>query len=348
MRTTDTPNFAAARRWASAKSSRRKAGEGEGAELYDGKRLQHLVDELYEKAGSKPRPDPPSERARSLAESKLAQIGAEFNSADRIAGKYKMGSYEFWNEHQDDPDFISETLLNDEFNEDDILSGAHGKLEEHREMREYARLTIWDMPLLSKFAKPFEVPTRATPLRWRYTTYMGEFHPAEKKVVVEFCPEDFGLTEVQASKLKKLAGARYNPEKGTVKMSCENFEHPAQNKRYLGDVVMKLIAEAKDPKDTFEDIPLDTRHHNSKLKVKPKFPKEWRMTEDRRAQLSQLRHQAYLLDQGKKPNAALADGSQLAAKALKSAAEGANGGEKLEQLVRVGQTPSAGNRPVAR
>lgn len=74
---------------------------------------------------------------------------------------------------------------------------------------------------------------------------MGEFHPAEKKVVVQFCPADLGLTEQQQSKLAKLAGPRYNPETGIIRMSCEMFEHQAQNKRYLGDLVESLIAEAK-------------------------------------------------------------------------------------------------------
>lgn len=83
------------------------------------------------------------------------------------------------------------------------------------------------------------------PLRFRYTSYMGEYHPAEKKVVVEFSPSDFGLTEIQEMKLKKMAGPRYNPEKDTIKMSCESFEHQAQNKRYLAETVEKLVIEAK-------------------------------------------------------------------------------------------------------
>lgn len=83
------------------------------------------------------------------------------------------------------------------------------------------------------------------PLRFRTTSYMGEFHPAERKVVVEFCPADFDLTPVQESKLKKLVGPRYNPETEIVRMSCEMFEHQAQNKRYLSDLVDTLIAEAK-------------------------------------------------------------------------------------------------------
>lgn len=74
---------------------------------------------------------------------------------------------------------------------------------------------------------------------------MGEFHPAEKKVVVQFSPADMKLTPVQAEKLKKLAGPRYNPEKNEIKMSCESFDQPAQNKRFLSDQVDALVDAAK-------------------------------------------------------------------------------------------------------
>lgn len=60
-------------------------------------------------------------------------------------------------------------------------------------------------------------------------------------------------------------------------MSCEKFETPAQNKRYLGDLIDTLIEEAQDPADTFEDIPLDLRHNKSK--PKPQFPEEWLLNE---------------------------------------------------------------------
>ena len=75
---------------------------------------------------------------------------------------------------------------------------------------------------------------------------MGEQHPAEKKVVLEFTPADMpNLTEIQRDKLRKLVGVRYNPETDIVKMSCEMFETQAQNKRYLGDLVDKLLEEAR-------------------------------------------------------------------------------------------------------
>lgn len=37
----------------------------------------------------------------------------------------------------------------DEFDGDDITSVAHGELEQHREIRDYARIAAWEMPMLS-------------------------------------------------------------------------------------------------------------------------------------------------------------------------------------------------------
>lgn len=74
---------------------------------------------------------------------------------------------------------------------------------------------------------------------------MGEKHPAESKVVCEFATIDLGLDLVQRLKLVKIAGVRYNPATDIVRMSCEMFEHQAQNKRYLSDLVDTLITEAQ-------------------------------------------------------------------------------------------------------
>ena len=128
--------------------------------------------------------------------------------------------------------------------------------------------------LRTELAKPFTPPAQDQPLRFRYTTYMGETHPAAKKIVLEFCTADLPLTPAQRTKLIKLVGVRYNPQTDVVKMSSEMFETQAQNKRYLGDLVDTLIAEAKDKTETFEDVPLDFRHH--KYKQKLEFPEAWK------------------------------------------------------------------------
>ncbi|ROT35642.1 37S ribosomal protein S24 [Sodiomyces alkalinus F11] len=223
-----------------------------------------------------------------------------------ITARAKINRRSFWYD-EDDPDTITEDV-GDEFDENDITSMAHGKLDEIREYRHYARVAVWEMPLLAKLAKPFEPPTSDQVLRFRYTTYMGESHPAEKKVVVQFSPSDLDLTPVQREKLRKLAGPRLNPQKDIIKMSCESFDHAAQNKRYLSELVDKLVAAAKDPSDTFEDIPLDTRHH--KVEKKPKFPKEWRMTPERKKELASVWKQAMLVDAGKAAEAQLTEGDK--------------------------------------
>ncbi|ATZ49414.1 Bcrsm24 [Botrytis cinerea B05.10] len=189
---------------------------------------------------------------------------------------------------------------------DDITTLAHMELEQVREIRHYNRLAAWEMPMLSKLAKPFVPPSAETPLRFRYTSYMGEQHPAEKKVVMEFCPADMpGLTEVQTDKLRKLVGPRLNPETDIVKMSCEMYPSQAQNKRYLGDMVDSLLAEAKTG-DTFEDIPLDTRHHV--FKVKPRFPVEWRLTDERKQELADYRQKMVETDLNRENIGQLVDG----------------------------------------
>jgi small subunit ribosomal protein S35 len=66
----------------------------------------------------------------------------------------KRNGENFWNEEEPDQDYLVEETGEDEFDENDILSMAHGKLEEHREAREYARIAVWEMPLLSSKPSP--------------------------------------------------------------------------------------------------------------------------------------------------------------------------------------------------
>jgi len=196
----------------------------------------------------------------------------------------------------------SSSSLDPAYEDDDISTLGLSELHAHRELRDLLRTAAWEMPLLTSLHKPFVPPSQLKPqlpLRWRYTTYMGEAHPAASKVVLTFDPHMIpGLTGAQREKMLKLVGTRYDFSKRRVKMSCESFETQAQNKRYLGDVVGKLIKEAKDGNaDGFEDVPLDTRH----VRVRPKmgFPAAWKLTEERMAGLEAARRVA-LLEEGRK------------------------------------------------
>ncbi|QKX63607.1 uncharacterized protein TRUGW13939_10778 [Talaromyces rugulosus] len=188
--------------------------------------------------------------------------------------------------NEEDDEFAKTEDGDDVFHDDEMTSMAHAELELHREVREFARIAAWDMPLLSKLAKPFELPKQNQILRFRYTTYLGEQHPAEHKVIVELSTKDLvpkHLTEKQRETFLKLVGPRYNPDTDIVRMSCEKFSARAQNKRYLGDTIKSLFKEAKEG-DAFTDIPLDLRHH--KPKVQHTFPESWKLTETRRRQLA--------------------------------------------------------------
>lgn len=238
----------------------------------------------------------------------------------------------FWalDEERDDPG------EDPEFENDDITSTAHGELEQHREMREYARIMAWDMPLLYSrvslhlpedlcvmgattrtmadieldHIQPFQAPTAAQPLRFRYTTYLGEEHPAARKVVLTFSPQALpDLTEVQTNKLIKLLGVRYNPSTKSAKISCELHPTPAQNKRYLGDLLEKLLTEARDGEDTFEDVPFDFRHH--KPREEHLFPEEWKMTEERRQALEARRKEKASLEFNRMTDGRLVEGTKL-------------------------------------
>ncbi|KAF2025904.1 hypothetical protein EK21DRAFT_103606 [Setomelanomma holmii] len=195
---------------------------------------------------------------------------------------------------------------------DDLTSHGHGELAQHRMAREYMRLVAWEMPLLNQLAKPFQPPTPSTPFRFRYTSYLNESHPAANKVVVEFAPNDLqnthALTPIQVSKLIKLAGVRYNPHSGIVKMSCEKFNTQAQNKRFLGETIESLLKESKQG-DMFEDVPFDFRH--AKVKKHFKFPEKWALTSERKAYLESKRAEQAKVEDERANNGQLVDGKTI-------------------------------------
>lgn len=146
---------------------------------------------------------------------------------------------------------------------------------------------------------------------------MGETHPAANKIVLEFCTADLpDLTPAQRAKLIKLVGVRYNPQTDNVKMSCEMFETQAQNKRYLGDLVDSLVAEAKNPEDMYEDVPFDFRHH--KFTKKLKFPDAWKMTRERKAELAQERDRKALQEGEREEAGQIPDGVAIINETVKS------------------------------
>jgi small subunit ribosomal protein S35 len=179
--------------------------------------------------------------------------------------------------------------------------------------------------IFTELSKPFELPPPTHPLRFRHTTYFGENHPAEQKVVLEFTTADLPLTPSQRHCLIKLVGVRYNPQTDVVRLSCEMFEHAAQNKRYLGDLVDTLMQESKEREEEFADIPVDFRH--VKWKKRELFPENWKLTEKRKEELEARRKERQDREARLLENGALVDGVNLIEAAVRQA--------PIQELLRV-------------
>ncbi|SCV04153.1 LANO_0G08482g1_1 [Lachancea nothofagi CBS 11611] len=168
---------------------------------------------------------------------------------------------------------------------DDLPSQAQTLVQQHREQRFYNRLAAYELPTLAQYRQEYKRPSPKTnPVTYRYTTYIGEEHPNARKVVVSLKTNDIGLTDKEVHKFRLLAQTRYDHLTDVFKMSSDRYPEPAQNARYLSDVLQSLIKESKDTSNDFSDVPLDTRHTIAKNLRKNrrdyKFPEEWKRPED--------------------------------------------------------------------
>lgn len=144
---------------------------------------------------------------------------------------------------------------------------------------------------------------------------------------------------MQSSKLIKLLGARYNPSTSTAKMSCEMYATPAQNKRHLCDLLTRLLAEAKDPADTFEDVPFDFRYHTPKKTHA--FPEHWKMTPQRREMLDAARERSDAAEMQRLGTGQVVEGRGVIELML------AGGGGQARSAERVPVMAAAGGRPAS-
>ncbi|KAI0800991.1 mitochondrial ribosomal subunit protein-domain-containing protein [Fomes fomentarius] len=203
---------------------------------------------------------------------------------------------------------IDEDIMEDQCPpEDDAPEPTHRYLQQQRDMLYYLRLIEHEMPKLVAYRKPFVLPDASTPLVIRNISYGGEPHPAAAKRTIVVPVARLPLANAQAiHKFKILAGPRWTPdapadsglgseesgaEHGYFKISCEDFPKGAMNLKWASDTIDRLLAAANDLKETFSDIPVDTRHIEAKTRKAKKgghiigrqlhkptirdFPKEW-------------------------------------------------------------------------
>lgn len=194
-----------------------------------------------------------------------------------------------------------------EFENDDIPATGHMYLHQQRRVGYYLRLIENECRQLVAFRKPIVAPSASTPLVIRSIDYAGEKHPVTVKRSVVVPVGQLPLKDdVAIHKAKLLAGVRWSEEPpkdsgvlgsseegehGYIKISCEDFPRPLMNLKWISDAVDRLVAEANDDSDKrYQDLPLDTRHIQARVKKAGKgehargrkhrpgiqdFPKEW-------------------------------------------------------------------------
>lgn len=98
---------------------------------------QQMVDEFND----------PKKRAAKLAEIEnfVGQVEREVPMRFNDEPERRRG---FWADGETD-EFALVEDGDESFNDDEITSMAHAEMELHREVREYARIAAWDMPLLT-------------------------------------------------------------------------------------------------------------------------------------------------------------------------------------------------------
>ncbi|VEU21742.1 DEKNAAC102759 [Brettanomyces naardenensis] len=172
----------------------------------------------------------------------------------------------------------------DESNEyDEYPTIAQDIVRDFRDQLEFNRKAAYELPALAKYRQEYKpVSKEVKPVTYKYTTFLGEQNPGERKVVLQLNVSDLKLSDEVSHKLKLLAGSRYDYTTDIFKMSSDKFLEPAQNASYLSDILNDLITESKRDPQEYADVPLDTRavdarlgkrqHRNKKVY---KFPEEW-------------------------------------------------------------------------
>ncbi|GMM29772.1 mitochondrial 37S ribosomal protein [Martiniozyma asiatica (nom. inval.)] len=167
----------------------------------------------------------------------------------------------------------SEFYQFDEFN-----TKAQAIVEDFRDLMELNRKAAFELPQLIKNRQIYN-PNKEElngGVIFKFTQFLGESHPAERKVVMTINVNKLDLNDAEKHKLRLIAGARLNRNDEVV-ISCDKFAEPAQNKSWLQSVLSDLIKESKSDAKSLAEVPLDKRH------LKPKagkrgfipFPKEW-------------------------------------------------------------------------
>lgn len=184
-------------------------------------------------------------------------------------------------------DNFKERFMNNDFKKKPIQKLSNTEVvnrgatpHEQRRNEHLHRVAAYEMPLLAKYRQQYQ-PT-GNPLKITYKLDFSDDAAAEhnRHVSLAVKLEDLKLLPEQTQKFLVLAGEKFSFADKTFRLKTARFGTATQNAKWLVERFNALLAEAKDlSKETFADIPVDTRHSKAP-KQKLQFPEEWKRPQD--------------------------------------------------------------------
>jgi small subunit ribosomal protein S35 len=102
---------------------------------------------------------------------------------------------------------------------------------------------------LTEYVTPYRPPADEQILRFQRIRHLGEEHPLDAKAVMTVKLDALcrvaQLDEKQRHKFILLCASHYNQATGELRFSCERFPTYNQNKRYLSDILDRVLDEVK-------------------------------------------------------------------------------------------------------
>jgi small subunit ribosomal protein S35 len=143
------------------------------------------------------------------------------------------------------------------------------------------RISAFEMPLLAKLRQEYKPKSDTeTPVKLTYyTDFSNESNNSNRKVTLQVALKDLKLDATAERKFKILSGNKFNHNTNVLRFSVDEHPEPTQNARLIMERFNKLLKESNNKEDTFEDVPIDTRH-TKPIKKAATFPEEWKRPQD--------------------------------------------------------------------
>ncbi|KAJ1513920.1 37S ribosomal protein S24, mitochondrial [Coelomomyces lativittatus] len=154
-------------------------------------------------------------------------------------------------------------------------------------VRSYLEKVQKELPRLKEYLpnEPYSPPPASHYLRFRYLDDLRkpdnpEATEVKLSISVPQLVETEKLTKEQTHLLLLLCQQHYNPLTNEINVSCQRHIYRAQNRKWLIDLIDRLLDHVKNAQDFFADVELNLNHVQRRIRdlkrvEKCRFPKSW-------------------------------------------------------------------------